>query len=313
MSLTLESGETFSLSDLISNHEARPRKKPAAAKKAKAKSAPATAPPAKAIAKKNPTPTPPPQPKSKHTAASARQVNAVRVAQYNKKNGGKMLNDAEVEAIRAKADAEKKAVIIRNDYSAGGTPYPYIPEGADGSDYDNYMENTDDEELNLDDEEWEAHLKALWAKSKKAGDTTDTWAEARKKLYVDDEPEVEKPDPPAPDSPAPAKVLLKKPRPAPIPQPMEEDSDSDVSDPQDSVNSAPPPPKHGPSQDQLSSSSGEMSEATQVSDEHEKPILSDRVKGKKPAVLSRVRTSGQPPRKNDSGRGTPNPFLALFG
>lgn len=225
------------------------------------------------------------------------RVNKITVARYNIKHGTNLKDQTQILAIKNKADAAGKSVIIRNDFSNHGEPYCYTPDGVDGSDLENYLEDSDDPdqqaEDDMDDEEWEAHLKAIHAKQKKKGETDKDWSEVRKILYDESAKET------TPKTPEKSKPKKEK-------------------KPQKEVLSEEEPENTGTTRVKIEPSLEKNGRNEPPPLEESDDDMDTPVEEKKRAVPRSVPQPGPPRKKARSGiqkepPSNPNPFMALFG
>ena len=264
-------------------------------------------------------------------AEARRKANLIATAKHNKRGGSQLLNQDQVNELIARAEKERKSVIIYNSYAAKGVPYTYTPEGVDPEDNEAYISDpehdptyymTDKEYNKYMDEVWkarqrqkdpvaEAALKKEVARYRKAEETgvlpdredSDSDSESS-----EDELEDDVTDPPAAQT---TTVPKKKPAPEPSPKTVEEEdseseSESETEAPAEEnvTETGTTLQKNGPPPEQTQPEKQVVVEAE--SQKTEAPL-----KKKRRKVSGGHDDSGPPQKKNSSG--TSNPWMALFG
>jgi hypothetical protein len=279
--------------------------------------------------------------KSAAKAEARRKANLIATAKHNKRGGSQLLNQDQVDALIARAEKERKSVIIYNSYAAKGVPYTYTPEGVDPEDNEAYISDEEhDPTYHMTDKEFNEYMDQVWkakqrqkdpvaekalqkeiARFRKAEETgelpdrkeeeSDSDSSSEDELHgyaSEDLPKAS--DPPA-APPQTSTVPKKKPAPEQPSKTLEEDEFDSESESENDAPAEENVPKTGTARH----GSGPPTEQTQ---EEKQPVVEAQdqkaeapLKKKRRKVPGGDDDSGPPQKKSSSG--TSNPWMALFG
>lgn len=174
-------------------------------------------------------------------AEARRKANLIATAKHNKRGGSQLLNQDQVDELIARAEKERKSVIIYNSYAAKGVPYTYTPDGVDPEDMEAYVSDPEhDPTYYMTDKEYNKYMDEVWKARNRQKDPVaekalqKEVARYKKANETGKLPEREEDDsdawdtddlPNADDSPAPPSLRKKK-KPAPEPESSDDDWDT---------------------------------------------------------------------------------------